>query len=324
MDLLYYGLKETPEKISMSLTFNDWQDRGAFNAIDYDTANRSGAFYYPGFEPQWTLNKPIKITMKWDGGLPDGTIKTKLLFNDTIPYGFDPSENFAEGNGGRFVWNEPMNLYVGSRPYLEDWQRHNWEPNVDGVIDELKVWGYTTPPVATAGPDQTTVTCGLVKLDGSNSFDCDGDPLTYSWELIGKPVCSEAKLRNRTTAFPSFVADQIGLYTIKLIVNDGHVCGTADIIQVCAKPLGQVFTELEKAVKNLVKNGVLTCAQGNALTVKLEHALAKLAKNPKAAINLTNAFVHQVEELITDGVIPIAAGGPLLDLACGIIDNLKH
>ena len=251
---------------------------------------RSGVFYYPSVEPQGTLNKPIKITLKWDGGLPDGTIKTKLLFNDTPPYGMVPSEDFADGTGGRFVWNEPMTLSVGSRPYPGDWDRHNWEPNVDGVIDELKVWGYTTPPVANAGPDQTAVKCGLVKLDGSNSFDCDGDLLTYKWELISKPACSEAKIYNRTTASPSFVADQIGLYTIKLIVNDGHVCSTADIIQVCAKPLNQVFTELKNTVKNLVTNGVLTYGQGNALTVKLEQALAKLPKNPNAAINLTTAF----------------------------------
>jgi hypothetical protein len=59
------------------------------------------------------------------------------------------------------------------------------------------------------------------------------------------------------------------------------------------------------------------------LSVKLEQALAKCLKNPKATINFTTAFVHHVEELIADGVIPIATGGPLLDLANGIIACLK-
>ena len=63
-------------------------------------------------------------------------------------------------------------------------------------------------------------------LNGSGSTDVDGDALTYSWTLTGKPVGSNATLSGPTTASPAFVADKFGIYTAQLIVNDGTVDGT--------------------------------------------------------------------------------------------------
>jgi hypothetical protein len=41
-----------------------------------------------------------------------------------------------------------------------------------------------SPPVADAGPNQTGVAAGTITLNGSGSYDPDGDPLTYSWQQI--------------------------------------------------------------------------------------------------------------------------------------------
>ena len=78
-----------------------------------------------------------------------------------------------------------------------------------------------TAPVADAGPAQTRDHGQSIVLDGSKSFDADGDPLTYQWSLIGRPAGSGAVLTNASAVNPSVFLDLPGNYVAQLIVNDG-------------------------------------------------------------------------------------------------------
>lgn len=80
-----------------------------------------------------------------------------------------------------------------------------------------------TPPVANAGPDQTSAVGQTVQLDGSGSSDVDSDPLTYQWTFLTQPPGSSATLTNAAAVQPSFVLDKPGAYTVQLVVNDGMV-----------------------------------------------------------------------------------------------------
>src|SRR4029078_5700087 len=80
-----------------------------------------------------------------------------------------------------------------------------------------------TRPIADAGRAQTVRTGAIVQLDGSSSKDADGDPLTYSWQIVTIPAGSNAVLSTPKTVKPSFVPDKDGQYLINLYVNDGKI-----------------------------------------------------------------------------------------------------
>jgi len=113
----------------------------------------------------------------------------------------------------------------------------------DGTVasapDEAVVIAYppNVPPTANAGTDQSVLTGSTVYLDGTGSFDPDGDPLTYFWEILESPVESSAYLNDPTSPTPSFTADQDGTYRIQLTVFDGSLSSPPDdVVVVSATP----------------------------------------------------------------------------------------
>ncbi|GAN34995.1 MAG: hypothetical protein DYG83_17800 [Candidatus Brocadia sp. AMX2] len=69
-----------------------------------------------------------------------------------------------------------------------------------------------TAPVAVAGQDTSVYFTDTVTLDGSGSYDVDGNPLSYSWSFISIPRGSMAILLNQTAVNPTFVADKAGTW----------------------------------------------------------------------------------------------------------------
>ncbi|MDE2179981.1 MAG: tandem-95 repeat protein [candidate division NC10 bacterium] len=88
------------------------------------------------------------------------------------------------------------------------------------------------PPVANAGPDQTVFVAGAVQLDGSQSSDTDGDPLTFHWSIVSGPAGSAATLSDPTAVRPTFLVDRPGTYVFQLIVNDGLIDSAPDTVQI--------------------------------------------------------------------------------------------
>lgn len=77
-------------------------------------------------------------------------------------------------------------------------------------------------PIADAGPDEAIIAVdSTVQLDGSQSYDLDGDEFTYAWTL-SKPLGSDALLDDPSSATPSFMPDLYGTYTATLIVTDDN------------------------------------------------------------------------------------------------------
>lgn len=89
-------------------------------------------------------------------------------------------------------------------------------------------------PVANSGDDQFVTVPSTVQLDGSNSFDSNGDNLSYQWSFADKPIGSQASFDNPLTQNPSFVTDVAGQYRVQLIVNDGEFDSNPDDMVVTA------------------------------------------------------------------------------------------
>jgi hypothetical protein len=105
---------------------------------------------------------------------------------------------------------------------------------LDGFLFKLaSTVAAPAPPVASAGADQSVAEGTQVTLDGSISFDANADPLTYHWEQIAGPPVA---LSNSTAMRPVFTAPAVSAggatLTFQLTVNDGHVNGAPDTVNV--------------------------------------------------------------------------------------------
>jgi hypothetical protein len=86
-------------------------------------------------------------------------------------------------------------------------------------------------PIADAGDDRTGMVTDEIQLDGSSSFDPDGDTLDFLWEFVETPAGSAAFLINETRDDASFYADRPGTYVVELLIDDGQATDT-DAVQV--------------------------------------------------------------------------------------------
>ena len=166
----------------------------------------------------------------WNGYETGGDVKDLLIsppayenVEDYNPdeYDFRPNPDSELIDAGMHV-EGITDGYVGSAPDLGAYEYggENWTPGVTWDVSS-----YQLPVVANAGNDIVIESdedgSATVTLDGSGSYDPNGDALTYSWTLDGTEVSTAV----------SFSYDlDIGVYTFTLTVSDGELTASDDVV----------------------------------------------------------------------------------------------
>lgn len=93
----------------------------------------------------------------------------------------------------------------------------------ESIPDTLVASTLNTAPVALPGPDAQASTNEDIVLNGTQSFDAEGDQLTFAWSIVSQPPDSAIQLNDATAINPTFAAAEPGSYIFQLVVDDGFL-----------------------------------------------------------------------------------------------------
>jgi RHS repeat-associated protein len=167
----------------------------------------------------------------------------KVLANDTDVdgdilsiVGFTQASNgtVVDNGNGTFTYSPNLN-FNGTDSFAYTTSDGNGGTDTGTVT--VTVNPINDPPVADAGPDQSVFRADPVTLDASGSSDVDADMLSYQWSFLSTPDGSTATLSDPSSADPFLVPDISGTYEVELIVNDGIVDSTPDMVMITASPI---------------------------------------------------------------------------------------
>jgi len=123
-------------------------------------------------------------------------------------------------NNGRIAGGIQFGNFMRPKDYLPESDGHLLAAPVDipRVRYELlarRVRTGNSAPVAE--PDQIGIAAGTITLNGSGSFDPEGDPITFQWTQVAGPSVS---ISGQNTAVATFVAGAGQTYAFRLTVTD--------------------------------------------------------------------------------------------------------
>lgn len=172
------------------------------------------------------------------------------------------------------------------------------EGALSSAVATVTISSLNLAPTADAGADASAIVGDVVVLDGSGSSDPEFDLLSYSWSITAAPAGSAATLSGANTAFPTFVPDVAGSYTVELVVNDGFVGSAPDVViisAITAEDYAEFATmEALNTVNALPASSVTTKGNQNALGNHLTQAIDDLqnGKTDKAINKLNQALMR--------------------------------
>jgi sugar lactone lactonase YvrE len=171
-------------------------------------------------------------------------------------------------------------------------------------------------PRAEAGPDQDVETALIVQLDGHASSDPEGEPITFAWRLLVRPIGSSAGLVSPDSPATTFVPDLSGTYVIELTVTD---------------PGGSTDTDSVSVVATATATRVIIAAVDANAAESGEPGTFRITRTGSLALPLDVAFQRggtaKAEDVAAPHGLPaspvtIPAGQATIDLVVQPVDDL--
>ncbi len=145
---------------------------------------------------------------------PGGTLRFIFPVSSKLAFTVEGGMNetlIGSGNGGRAVVGIQLGNFLRPRDFVN--VAHAVPVDVPRVRYEVltrRVQIGSAPPVADAGPDQIGVAAGNINLDGSRSYDPNGQKLTYIWVQESGPPVALSSPTSPQTSFTSVAGQQYG------------------------------------------------------------------------------------------------------------------
>ncbi|MHC4605711.1 MAG: PKD domain-containing protein [Planctomycetota bacterium] len=162
---------------------------------------------------------PIGDLKVFEGGFIDVTLTAYDEDGDDLTFGAKglPANAVLNPETGYFFFAP---AYGQAGKYEVTFSVFDGKGGYDSETVTISVVGFSENknPVADAGADQTVEMGTRVMLDGRNSFDPNGQPLSFSWKQVAGTAVG---LTGTTTASPQFTAAEKGSFTFELTVSDG-------------------------------------------------------------------------------------------------------
>ena len=108
-------------------------------------------------------------------------------------------------------WLRPRDYNTVETPVPMDIPRIRYE------LLTRRVRTGNSAPIADAGGDQIGAAAGPIRLDGTASYDPDGDPITFQWQQVAGPTVT---LSNAATSVATFTAAAGQSYAFRLTGKD--------------------------------------------------------------------------------------------------------
>lgn len=212
------------------------------------------------------------------------------------------------------------------------------DPWVSSIADEVMVSSKNLAPVADAGDNKSGLVGATYTFNGSASTDPNGDALTYSWQIVSKPVGSTAVLSGAASVSVSIAPDLPGDYVIGLIVNDGLLDSPSDTASVMAisfqDALTQKLNQVIQTINSIPDSAFQNIQNKDNLTRKVSAILELVVDNQyqPSYVQLENSVLQKLDGCAKTGtpdkndwIIPCVYQNqvyPLVNEALALLDNL--